>query len=402
VGFLGGEFGLAVAARNSARALSASGRVVEPVVLEHRAGRTSPGPEPALPSGGEAGDRRLTLFHANPLDVAVYAGQWRSAVDPAWFRCCVPFWEMPLVPRSWAPVLRAMDAVLAPTRFVQRACAAVLPEDRVLHYPQAVFLPDAAQGDRTAFGIPADATVFAVSFDAGSDSERKNPMAAVEAFQRAFPSDRGVALLVKMRPWPDLPGYRAEAQRLRDRLRADGRIRVVEAALPYPEVLRLYASSDVLVSLHRSEGLGLHLMEAMSLGKVVVATGWSGNVDFMTEENSVLVGYRLVPVAPRHPHYLAEVGRPGQVWAEPDVDQAAAALRALHEDPGRRLRLGAAAARDMERRRVDACSGAPFSALEALADVRAARPRRLRGAVWATLARAAWAGARAKWRRGGP
>ena len=198
-----------------------------------------------------------------------------------------------------------MDVVLAPTRFVQSACAAAIPPDRVLHYPQAVFLPD---GDPTrsrgvgAHGEGRDR--FVVSFDIGSDIERKNPWAALEAFRQAFPDEPDVRLVIKTKPWPGVESTLPRPMSSATGWRSDRRIRVVDRSLTYAEVLGLYASGDVMLSLHRSEGLGLHLMEAMSLGKVVVATDWSGNMDFMTSQDSVPVGYRLVPVVTRHSHYL--------------------------------------------------------------------------------------------------
>jgi glycosyltransferase involved in cell wall biosynthesis len=147
-----------------------------------------------------------------------------------------------------------------------------------------------------------------------------------------------------------------------------------------------------MVSLHRSEGLGLHLMEAMSLGKPVVATGWSGNMDFMSTESSIAVGYRLVPVRSEHPGYATEIGREGQVWADADVDEAARALRTLHEDHSRRLAMGAAAAREMEARRRGMLSGGAFDALETvLLPGAAADPRRFARAVRDERARLRWA-----------
>jgi hypothetical protein len=97
---------------------------------------------------------------------------------------------------------------------------------------------------------------------------------------------------------------------------------------------------------------------------VVVATGWSGNMDFMTARNSVAIGHRLVPIRTQHPSYLAEVGRAGQVWAEPDVDEAAAALLSLRREPGRMRSLGDAAAADMASRRAAASRGGGLDALE--------------------------------------
>jgi glycosyltransferase involved in cell wall biosynthesis len=376
VGFFGGDFGLAVAARNTIQALSAScrpGRTVsvEPSRLSREVARAlglvgavDPTPIPGSEAGPEA--RSIALFQMNPPEIAWYSRQWRGSMTPSTVTACVPFWELPLVPAAWVPLLQAMDVVLAPTRFVQAACASVVPPERVLHYPQAVFLPEGVRPDRDAWGLPRGVTTFVVSFDIGSDMERKNPWAALEAFREAFPDDPHVRLVIKTKPWPKVRAYRAQAEELRARAALDRRILMVDRSLPYAEVLGLSASGDVMVSLHRSEGLGLHLMEAMSLGRVVVATDWSGNRDFMTGTDSVPVDFRLVPVATRHSHYLSEVGRPGQVWAEADIGGATRALRVLHEHPDRRQALAAAATVSMQERRRQMLSGAAFERLETI------------------------------------
>lgn len=360
IGFLTGGFGIAVAARNTLRALRESGRSVDEVTIQNRwaPGTAATDAVPATP-----GD--LTLFHVNPPEIAWYSASWQAQVGAAPLRACVPFWELPLVPRTWEPVLAAMHAVLAPTRFVQEACARVMPPGRVLHYPQAVFPPSAAPV-RDAWGFPPGATVFLVSFDIGSDIDRKNPWAAIQAFRQAFPGDPDVRLVIKTKPWNHVPAYRAQAEELAARVASDPRISIVDRSLAFDELMGLYASCDVMVALHRSEGLGLHLMEAMSLGRPVIATGWSGNMDFMNPGNSIPVRYALVPVRSRHDAYEAEGSRDGQVWAEADVPDAAQSMRALHASAERRRVLGAAAATEMEERRRRFLSGATFDELEAV------------------------------------
>ncbi len=370
-GFLRGDFGLAIAGRNTVRVLSGSGRAVDEIVVEPPAN----GPSHRTWQPTDPGPRTANIFHMNPVEVAATSTQWYAAVDPKAPNVCVPVWELPLVPRRWEPILQAMDAVLAPTHFIQSACARVLPPDRVLHYPQAAFIPPPSQPSRASWGLSERATVFIVSFDPGSDVDRKNPFAAIDAFQRAFESVDDVHLVVKTRPWTGVPHLVAAADALRNRVRGDRRVRVIERSLSYGETLGLYASCDVMLSLHRSEGLGLHLMEAMSLGKVVVATNWSGNTDYMDDHNSVPVPYSLVPVATKRLPYALEVGREGQVWADADVDAAARALRELHSDPGRRRVLGDAARRTMEERHRAALQGATFASLEALLRAGAATPR---------------------------
>jgi glycosyltransferase involved in cell wall biosynthesis len=395
VGYHGGDFGLAVAAAQTVTSLRGSGRAVRPIPLESR-------PPPPIrdrlaralrPGRHDGPGRSVALFQVNPLEIAQHAFQWQADVATGARNVCVPFWELPVVPRSWEAILSGMDAILAPTRFIQEACARVVDPERVLHYPQSVTLPPGIAPSREAWGLSPSATVFLVSFDVGSGIDRKNPWAAIEAFRRAFPGSEDVQLVIKTRPWDQVREFAGQLERLREATAGDPRVRIVERSLPYADVMRLYASCDVLVALHRSEGLGLHLMEAMSLGRAVVATGWSGNADFMTGANSVPVPFALVPIDPLHPHYRLERSRPGQVWAEPDVDAAARSLRRLRAEPSLREALGRQAARDMEDRRVASARAATFATLEER--LARSRPRSLGPAVWRTRWRLTFRGWRA-------
>ncbi|MEI7814786.1 MAG: glycosyltransferase, partial [Coriobacteriia bacterium] len=262
---------------------------------------------------------------------------------------CVPFWELPHLPESWVPVLNGMDAVLAPTRFIAETCERSLTRP-VVHYPQAVSVPGDVVADRARWGIDPGATAYLIAYDAESDTARKNPLAALSAFEQAFADADDVLLLVKLNQSELSQTQRDEVDTLRNRLAGLSNVRFIEGNLPYRDVLSLYASCDVLVSLHRAEGLGLHLMEAMALGRVVVATGWSGNMDFMTAENSCPVPYQLVPVVSTNAAYAPEADRAEQLWAEADTTEAARVLRLTYEQPELRERIGKQAATDMAER----------------------------------------------------
>ena len=194
---------------------------------------------------------------------------------------CVPFWELPHLPAEWVDVLDAMDVVLAPTRFVKAACDEVLARPSV-HYPQAVFVPADVTPDRQRWGFGDEQCVFLLAFDLQSDLQRKNPHAAIEAFARAFGDDAGALLAIKLNTARLEASQGESLAALRATVSERANVVLIEEHLSYRDVLSLYASCDVMVSTHRSEGLGLHLMEAMSLGRAVMATGWSGNMDFMT------------------------------------------------------------------------------------------------------------------------
>ncbi len=188
-------------------------------------------------------------------------------------------------------------------------------------------------------GLPEDALVVLNVFHMGSAFTRKNPLAAIAAFRRAFGDAPDRVLAIKV---IDNAAGRARHQ-LGEAIAGAINIRLIEGMLSPADMTGLMAASDIVISLHRSEGFGLVLAQAMSLGKAVVATGWSGNLDFMTERNSALVPYSLVPVDDPDGTFDAD----GQSWADANIDAAAAWLRQLAGDPDLRARLGAAAARDI-------------------------------------------------------
>jgi glycosyltransferase involved in cell wall biosynthesis len=141
----------------------------------------------------------------------------------------------------------------------------------------------------------------------------------------------------------NLDRFPAEAERLRHELASVEGI-LIERYLSRQDTYALLNSCDAYISLHRSEGYGLTLAEAMALGKPVIGTGYSGNTDFMSVNTSYLIPYELVALTRAHPPYQA-----GNVWAEPDVKEAARALREVYEHPERGRQRGLAAADYMRR-----------------------------------------------------
>ncbi len=236
------------------------------------------------------------------------------------------FWELARFPDAWARSLALVDEIWVASRHVHDAVkeAAVDKPVQIVPYPIQIVLP--RRFDRTEFGLPAEPFIFLFSFDFFSYVDRKNPESVVQAFQRAFPSrsDRSVSLVLKS----------IGAERAPERFAAlhtacanDPRIVLIDANLPRDAMWGLQSVCDSYVSLHRAEGLGLGLAESMYLGKPVIGTGYSGNLQFMNESNSCLVNYRLVDIPPgAYPH------ADGQQWAEPDVDHAAQSMQKIARD----------------------------------------------------------------------
>lgn len=245
-------------------------------------------------------------------------------------------WELPVAPPDWDRGWRFVHAVWATSTFTATALAgAGRPPVSVL--PIAVPAPRPAPLGRAAFGLPADAFVVVSVFDAASSLARKHPLASIAAHRAAFAGRPDRILVLKTHGtatagagWRDVAAAAAAA----------GNVRIVDAVWDKPRVAALIAAADVFLSLHRSEGFGLGIAEAMRAAVPTVVTGWSGNMDFFAPAGGVAVPFALVPA--RDPQRTYEL--PGTVWAEPDIAAAAAALRGLADDPALARRMGAAAA----------------------------------------------------------
>jgi glycosyltransferase involved in cell wall biosynthesis len=228
-----------------------------------------------------------------------------------------------------APALSMVDEIWAGSRFVVDAFAAAA--DVPVHWvPIPVPEPRAADLGRDDFARLArfgDRFVFLVAFDHFSITERKNPIGAIRAFQQAFAPGEGPVLVVKSM---NAGGRWVHHQKVV--AAAQGRPDIVfwDERLSREDQMALVAASDCLVSLHRSEGLGLHLAEAMWLGVPTIATRYSGNLDFQDDECAMLVDATMTNVTDGQGIYP-----PTARWADPDLDAAAAAMRVLAGDPRR-------------------------------------------------------------------
>lgn len=354
IGHITGNLGLAVAARNTIRALESRGVPCALFDVDPGYGRGGRHDEFAHALQGGRAPYGVNLFHLNPPQIMRLVSEKPSWLDLAGsMNVVVPFWELPHLPLTggWHEVLSAVDLTLAPTRFVLDSVLDSLPDAHVVHYPQAVSLPAGVKADRDAFGLSADGVHFLVSLDVTSDPSRKNPGAAVEAFIRA--NAPGARLVVKLSNSSAGKVGSRGAKAVLEMIAHAPNVTVIDKDLDYAASLSLTASCDAYISLHRSEGLGLNLLEAMSLGLPVVCTAWSGNMDFTGADDSCQVGYRLVPVGASHPDYRPEIIGEGQVWADPDVDEAARWISQLSCDADLRAAIGERARSSMAAREAE-------------------------------------------------
>jgi len=257
-------------------------------------------------------------------------------------------WELATLPRRWSDALAVLDVVAAASEFIGSTFAAFSGRTQTISALCPLNIPALVSPSRRRFGIADEGTLFLTSFEPLSDIRRKNPFAAIEAFRRAFDRSGREQLLIKLNnAKADGALYPAIAE-LHQVCGSHPNIRIIDETLSYPEVLDLYATCDVFVSMHRAEGLGLALMEAMALGKPVIATAWSGNMTFMDHTNSCLLRYDLIPVDGSLPVYRKEYVGKDAVWADPRIEDAVAWMKRLAVDEFGRKAIGEKAARDME------------------------------------------------------
>ena len=257
---------------------------------------------------------------------------------PGVYRIAYWAWELETIPEDWLQLLPLLDEIWSPTQFVAKAMRTrmTVPIETM---PPGVEVGPVESVPKDSLGIPDDHYVFLFMFDMYSDFERKNPLAVIRAFRRAFRRNEKATLVLKTsRGTPDEAAFaRLQA------FAAENGVLLVSELLSRAKAYGFLEMCDCYVSLHRSEGFGLGMAEAMLLGKPVIATGYSGNVDFMNNGNSLLVDYQLTKIRRAGPLYEA-----GSVWAEPSEEQAAAFMRQVFDDRAGAAAMGARANEELQ------------------------------------------------------
>jgi glycosyltransferase involved in cell wall biosynthesis len=247
------------------------------------------------------------------------------------------FWEVSEFPQQWHAAFKNLDEVWVASEFIAEALRPVAPIPvRTMRVPVTPIAP--AELSRAELGIPEGFT-FLFVFDYRSIFRRKNPLGLVEAFRKAFEPGEGPSLVIKSIFSEQFPRQRAElAEAVSDR----PEINLLEDNVSTAAKNAMIAACDCYVSLHRSEGLGLTMAEAMYFGRPVIATSYSGNLDFMTPTNSYLVPARATPIGTDASPYP-----PDGEWADPDLEAAAELLRAAYSDPAAAASRGLRGAADI-------------------------------------------------------
>jgi glycosyltransferase involved in cell wall biosynthesis/SAM-dependent methyltransferase len=346
IGYFRSELGVGEAARQVVKALDAGGIPVLPVhgqtippnrqghAFTHLRPRDAYFPINLICMNADV----LPEFATQVADEAFFRGRYSIGL---WF------WEVTTFPSRWLSSFELLDEVWVPSQHVADAVTPVSPLP-TLQVTIPVTMPPVARRDRRLLGLP-DGFAFLFTFDYNSVFERKNPLATVAAFTQAFEPGSGASLTIKCINEDRDP---SNHERVKVAAAAHPDVHLLDGYLAPDEKNSLMAACDCYVSLHRSEGFGLTMAEAMFLGKPVIATGYSGNLDFMNRDNSHLVAYDLVAIGGDAAPYPAE----GE-WARPDVDHAAQLMRAVFTDQSAAAELGRRAAAEIRTSHSPAAAG---------------------------------------------
>ena len=270
---------------------------------------------------------RVNIFHINADEMANARRHLGGAFFSGRYNIGCWHWELSRFPDAWLGAAEGVDELWASSRFIQHALAEKFPIP-VVWMPHPLEVPGGSGLERGDLGLPERTYLLLTTFDFTSYVTRKNPIGAVRAFRAAFPAQAGerVGLVVKANGAEARPAEAAAF--LASPELSDPRVIVINEVLERRRMIGLIEQCDCFVSLHRSEGFGRGIAEAMLLGKPVIVTGYSGNMDFTNPQNACIVDYQLVDVPPGEYPFPE-----GQRWADPDLDQAAAYMRRLMGDP---------------------------------------------------------------------
>ena len=335
VGLVESEKGVGEAVRTTLRSLDAAEVTY---ALNNFADPGSENLDRSFPNFSSEHPHKINLLHIGPDVFAEFVKQAPANYLKDRFNIACWAWETSDFPGEWEDHFKHLDEIWVPSNFSLDAISRVAPIPMVrIPHSIPLWLP-IEPVDRAQFGIPPEAFAFLFVFDFASSYARKNPMGVINAFKSAFNSDENAMLILKCAHGEVDPA----AVEAIEKVATGGNIRIIHSVLPRTQISALMNLCDCYLSLHRSEGFGLTIAEAMSLGKPVIATDYSGNTDFMNSSNSFPVRYHLVAIEQGQGQYHA-----GCSWAEPDTDHAAELMRQVYHDQSAAARIGQIARRDI-------------------------------------------------------
>ncbi len=264
----------------------------------------------------------INVIHVNPEELSYLYLEGDRSVWNKRYNIGFWLWELENLPQSWLKYFSMLDEIWTPSKYITENIQAVtdLPVKTI---PYPVGAPYDERYDRNHFHLPSDRFLFLVMYDSNSTIERKNPLGAIRAYKAAFKDDtKNTGLVIKINnpTKKDLTILKKEVAGIRN-------VYFITNTMDKTEVNSLIRCADVFVSLHRAEGFGLVMAEAMLLGTPSIATNYSSNTEFMNRQSSCMVDYKYTMVKKEAFPY-----KRGERWAEPNLRTAAIYMRKLATD----------------------------------------------------------------------
>lgn len=337
LGALAGDFGLGEHARTTAMAALDAGLPTSLISFANIHSEHNYNDDSLNSSISNTANHKTTVFVGAPYSLIAQLSRTWDALHRDSYKIYFGAWELEtLPPIDKEQIEFFFDEVWAQSRF-QYTCMERQLNLPVIYMPLAIREPKETKFQRFQFGLPERRFLFLYTFDGSSGLSRKNPFAAIDAFLAAFPNgSEPVGLVLKTK---NIKQNEPAGVLLREMAKRDTRISLIEANFSKEETFGLQMVCDAYVSLHRAEGFGMTIAEAMLLGKPTIATNYSGNTDFCLPETCCLVDYRLIPIEPGDYRFSE-----GQKWADADIDCAAKHMRNLVADSQFAARIGRAGA----------------------------------------------------------
>lgn len=319
IGFVRGEFGLGQGSIMTIKALESAGIKVNAINFNRRTEQRCI--DRSITQISQTPQYPINIIQIQPDHLNRFLRKHRKLLKNR-YNIAFWVWELPQFPKKWNSYFSFFDEVWTQSTFCARSMSAVSP------IPISVYtcpvMPNLSRITRQDLKLPEDKFAFLTIFDFCSSIVRKNIIGVIEAFELAFKDDLSTILIIKTIAGDNHPFAKKQLQ---ERIVNTPNILTVDTTLGRDEYNGLIKSCDALVSLHRGEGFGLTMFEAMSIGKPVIATNFSGNTDFMNEGNSFLVPYQMVEVNNVNSNYTK-----GYYWAEPDTNKAAELMKTVRND----------------------------------------------------------------------
>ncbi len=333
-GYINGEFGIGEGVRANIRAIETTNI---PFTINNFPRSPNRNQDTTYQNFNQDNPYPINLIQVNADEVNTFLKYSGSSYFKNRYNIGFWAWEIPEFPQKWQPVFDNFHEIWTYSNYCAEAISLVSPIPVIKIMP-SIDLPPSYL-NRQSLGLPENKFIFLFIFDFSSLIERKNPLAAIQAFKQAFGEDDRVLFILKSSNSAKNP---QDLALLQSALENSPNIQHLDGYLSKNEVNGLLYNCDCYLSLHRCEGFGLTMAEAMFYGKPVIATGYSSNTEFMNIGNSFLVKYKLIPLD-------ADCGpyKKGNIWAEPDIEHAAYLMRQVFHDYPEAQQVGAIAARDI-------------------------------------------------------